>query len=99
MYIKRNIIFELENRKKNGVLIVENVPIRMRVTYNCKRVEFVTGYRIDVRKWDAEKQKVRNGYTNKVHPTLMQTYWSYNLNFRMCLKSLKYRILFPALHN
>ena len=66
MYIKRNIIFELENRKKNGVPIVENVPIRMRVTYNGKRVEFTTGYRIDVRKWDAEKQKVRNGYTNKL---------------------------------
>lgn len=66
MNIKRNIIFELENRKKNGVPIVENVPIRMRVTYNGKRVEFTTGYRIDVSKWDAEKQKVRNGCTNKL---------------------------------
>lgn len=66
MNIKRNIIFELENRKKNGVLIVENVPIRMRVTYNGKRVEFTTGHRIDARKWDADKQKVRNGCTNKL---------------------------------
>ena len=31
MNIKRNIIFALESRKKNGVPIVENVPIRMRV--------------------------------------------------------------------
>ena len=28
MNIKRNIIFALESRKKNGVPIVENVPIR-----------------------------------------------------------------------
>ena len=28
MNIKRNIIFALEARKKNGVAITENVPIR-----------------------------------------------------------------------
>ena len=33
MNIKRNIIFSLESRKKNGVPIVENVPIRMRVIF------------------------------------------------------------------
>lgn len=32
MNIKRNIIFALESRKKNGVAITENVPIRMRGT-------------------------------------------------------------------
>ena len=31
MNIKRNIIFALESRKKNGVPIIEDVPIRMRV--------------------------------------------------------------------
>ena len=31
MNIKRNIIFALENRKKNGVPIIENVPIRWRL--------------------------------------------------------------------
>lgn len=36
MNIKRNIIFALERRKKDGVLITENVPIRMRVIYNSK---------------------------------------------------------------
>ena len=56
MNIKRNIIFSLENRKKNGKSIVENVPIRMRVIYNGQRIEFTTGYRIDVSKWDADKQ-------------------------------------------
>ena len=48
MNIKRNIIFAPESRKKNGVPIVENVPIRMRVIYASHRIEFTTGYRIDV---------------------------------------------------
>lgn len=66
MNIKRNIIFALESRKKDGVLIVENVPIRMRVNFASKRIEFTTGYRIDAAKWDTGKQRVRNGCTNKL---------------------------------
>ena len=66
MNIKRNIIFALESRKKNGVPIVENVPIRMRVIYASQRIEFTTGYRIDATKWDADKQRVKNGCTNKL---------------------------------
>lgn len=46
--------------------IVENVPIRMRVIYASQRIEFTTGYRIDVAKWDADKQRVKNGCTNKL---------------------------------
>ena len=66
MNIKRNIIFTLESRKKDGVLIVENVPIRMRVNFASKRIEFTIGYRIDAAKWDSDKQRVRNGCTNKL---------------------------------
>lgn len=66
MNIKRNIIFTLESRKKGGILITENVPIRMRVNFASQRIEFTTGYRIDVNKWDAEKQRVKNGCTNKL---------------------------------
>lgn len=66
MNIKRNIIFSLESRKKNGIPIVENVPIRMRVIFASQRIEFTTGYRIDVAKWDADKQRVKNGCTNKL---------------------------------
>ena len=66
MNIKRNIIFALESRKKDGILIVENVPIRMRVNFASQRIEFTTGYRIDVAKWDADKQRVKNGCTNKL---------------------------------
>ena len=66
MNIKRNIIFALESRKKDGVPIVENVPIRMRVNFASQRIEFTTGYRIDVAKWDRDKQRVKNGCTNKL---------------------------------
>ena len=66
MNIKRNIIFTLESRKKYGVLITENVPIRMRVNFASKRIEFTTGYRIDAAKWDADKQRVKNGCSNKL---------------------------------
>lgn len=66
MNIKRNIIFSLESRKKNGVPIIKNVPIRMRVVYAGHRIEFTTGYRIDLAKWDTDKQRVKNGCTNKL---------------------------------
>jgi integrase len=66
MNIKRNIIFTLESRKKNGVVITDNVPIRMRVIYGGQRIDFSTGYRIDASKWDDEKQRVKNGCTNKL---------------------------------
>ncbi len=66
MNIKRNIIFALEARKKNGVAITENVPIRMRVNYSGQRIEFTMPYRIDAAKWDATKQRVKNGCTNKL---------------------------------
>ena len=67
MNIKRNIIFALEARKKNGVAITENVPIRMRVNYSGQRIEFTMPYRIDAAKWDATKQRVKNGCTNKLN--------------------------------
>ena len=66
MNIKRNILFSLESRKKDGKPVVENVPIRMRVIYHSQRIEFTTGYRIDVAKWDTDKQRVKNGCTNKL---------------------------------
>lgn len=69
MNIKRNIIFALETRKRNGVPIVNNAPIRMRVSYARQRIEFSTGYRCDFSKWDADKQRVRNGCTNKLKQT------------------------------
>lgn len=40
--------FALESRKKDGVPITQNVPIRMRVIFASQRIEFTTGYRIDI---------------------------------------------------
>ncbi|KAA6324412.1 Tyrosine recombinase XerC [termite gut metagenome] len=45
---------------------MNNVPIRMRVVYAGNRIDFSTGYRIDVAKWDTEKQRVKNGCSNKL---------------------------------
>lgn len=75
MNIKRNIIFALESRKKDGVPIVENVPIRMRVNFASQGIEFTTGYCIDVAKWDGDKQRVKNGApinSNNLHRKSMQ---------------------------
>ncbi|MDR2221103.1 MAG: site-specific integrase [Flavobacteriaceae bacterium] len=66
MTIKRKITFAIEKRKKDNILVVENVPIRARVVYNGGRVELFTGYRIDASKWDEDKERVRNGCTNKL---------------------------------
>ena len=38
----------------------------MRVIYANNRVDFSTGYRIDVSKWDNEKERIKNGCTNKL---------------------------------
>lgn len=65
MILKRNITFMPERRKKDGVIQEENVPIRLRVNFGGGRIDFSTGYRIDVAKWDAVRQRVRNGCTNR----------------------------------
>lgn len=62
--IKRNITFEAERRKKNGLLIEENVPIRCVVTYCGQRLTLFSGHRIDLKKFSSDKQKVKNGCTN-----------------------------------
>lgn len=64
--IKRSITFDTEKRKKEGVLIIYNVPIRCIVTYNRLRVILYTGYRIDIAKFNSSKQIVKNGCYNKV---------------------------------
>ena len=76
MNLKRNITFQLERRKKNGILIDENIPIRMRVVFDGKRIEFTTGYRIDRNKWDEENGRVKKGCSNK----LKQSYSEINVD-------------------
>lgn len=66
MIIKRNIVFDLENRKHKGNIISENVPIRMRITYSGKRIELSTSLRIDRNKWDETERKAKKNTTNKL---------------------------------
>ncbi|MCW3806132.1 site-specific integrase [Plebeiibacterium marinum] len=55
----------LEKRKKNGVLIEDNVPIRITVNHNGQRITLSTGYRTDVKAWDESGQMVKQGFYNK----------------------------------
>ena len=63
MLIKKNITFSLEikgkvtKKKRNDQIQLENIPIRMRVTFNSLRIDFFTGYRTDADKWNAETQR------------------------------------------
>lgn len=72
MNIKRSIRIAIENRKKDGVPVVENVPIRLQVFFGGKRIDFTTGYRIDAAKWDSAKQRVKNNVTNKQKQSALQ---------------------------
>lgn len=63
--IKRTIKFFLEKRRdENGDLISSNVPIRMAITYKGIRVMFFAGFRVDSKKWDEKKQRVKNNTTH-----------------------------------
>ena len=97
MIIKRNIIFSLERRKKNGIVITENIPIRMRVTYSGKRIDFSTRYRIDATKWDAGKQLVKNGCTNKLKQSASEInadLLMYYTDIQNILRDLRFKIVF-----
>ena len=67
MIIKRNIIIAPEKRMSKGVLVTDNVPIRIRVIYKGDRVDLNSGLRINLSKWDEKKQRVKNGHFNKLN--------------------------------
>lgn len=69
MNIKRTLNFKLEQRKKNGIPVTDNVPIRMRLTFGGNRIEFTTGFRVDASKWDESEQKVKKSTTNRQRQT------------------------------
>jgi len=66
MIIKRNIIFSLEKRKKNGLEIVENLPIKVSIIYAGDRLDMSTGYRVDLNKWNEDKRRVKPSIINKL---------------------------------
>jgi len=58
--------FTLEKRKKDGIVIVQNVPIRITVNHNKQRITLSTGYRIDQKAWNPDRQQVKQGHYNKL---------------------------------
>lgn len=65
MIIKRKIRFVLEKRKRKGSVITSNVPIRIRISVNGKRLDFFSGFRIDTENWDIENHRVFQNKKNK----------------------------------
>lgn len=65
MNIKRNIILSLECRKKADDPIMENALLSYANELCISAHRVYTGYHIDVAKRDSDKQRVKNGSTNK----------------------------------
>lgn len=64
MSLKRKIKFDLEKRKRKGELITSNVPVRIRISINGKRLDLFSGFRVDFQDWDFEKQRVVHNTKN-----------------------------------
>ena len=65
MNIKRNITVSLKKRTYKGKQILENLPIRIRVTFNSGRLEILSGYKIDEHLWDPKAQRVKKGIVTR----------------------------------
>jgi hypothetical protein len=64
--IKRSISFFPEKRKNTkGEIVTKNVPIRASISFHGKRLQFYSGHRIDVSKWDDRKQRAKNNTTHE----------------------------------
>ncbi|HLG03785.1 MAG TPA: site-specific integrase [Bacteroidia bacterium] len=59
--------FFLEKRidKLSGLLITENVPIYLDFSFNGKRLQQFTGFRVDADKWDDGIEKTRGGIPSR----------------------------------
>ncbi len=64
---KSKVNFYLEKRKdkETGETIVENVPIFLFFSFDGKRLQYYTGHRIDLAKWNEDKQEVIRNNFNK----------------------------------
>ena len=62
--IKRKINVVLEKRKKDGIIVNDNVPIFFLLTYNSNRINLFTGFRIDRNNWNEDLSQVKKGLSN-----------------------------------
>jgi len=65
MNIRRNIQFALKRRTYKGNKLSENLPIRMRVSYNCQRIDIMMGYFVNECDWDPAQQRVKKNTVGK----------------------------------
>ena len=65
MIIRRNVQFSLKSRTYKGKKISEKLPIRIRVSYNSKRADIMTGFFVDKDDWDTTQQRVKKNATGK----------------------------------
>jgi len=69
MYIKRQTTFNLHTRKPGDAEHGINLGIRMRVRYDGKPLDFPLGMNCDALFWDAEEQRVFEGFVGKYGQT------------------------------
>ncbi|MEI6766372.1 MAG: tyrosine-type recombinase/integrase [Bacteroidota bacterium] len=71
MKFKSKVTFRLEQRKDKmtGEIVKDNVPIILDFSFDGKRLQYYTGYRIDANKWDANSQSVVKNNINKAGAT------------------------------
>ena len=62
--IKRKINVVLEKRKKDGIIVNDNVPIFFRVTFNSNRVNLFTGFRVGRNDWNENLSQIKKGISN-----------------------------------
>ncbi len=62
--IKKKITIAIEKRRRQGVIVEENAPIFLRLTYSGKRINLYSGFRINLDQWDSENKKVIEGTVN-----------------------------------
>lgn len=65
MNIKRRCQFVLEKRKNPDGSLKPDAPIKLRVKYDGKIVDFSAGYRVDVSKWNLDSQRCNANTTNR----------------------------------
>jgi sRNA-binding carbon storage regulator CsrA len=64
--MKYEVNFYLDRRRdKNGNLIDHDMMILLYFSFDGKRLQFYTGHRIDLTKWDPEGQRVKKNNVNK----------------------------------
>lgn len=85
--------FYLEKRKdkETGKIVTTNVPILLFYSFNGKRLQYYTGYRVDADKWD-DGLTQKDGQPIRVHPGRVKKNFSDAADINKELRKLEARI-------